>query len=496
MSITPKTDQIVAVEKFREVNACLVGDEMGVGKTVTAIARDFQLREDRPKIKAPTLIVCEKIGLDVWLWHLKAMGVPPGEILVIDPRGRGVFVREIVELRDDLFNKRPANYTYYIMHYDAIRLIEADLLAAPHPIRWFHVIADEVHYIKSPKAQRTKLFKRIKCHFKTGLTGTPADDKPMDFWSPLNWMYPNQYRSYWNFYEEYMEYQEQVRHQWVMVNGRRVMKKVGYREVVGVKNIHLLHKEIEPIYIRRRLLDVESDMPELIHVEPPIMVDLTPTQRRAYDQMAKKSIARIQDTMGEDSILVGDIPPTVSLRLRQMALATVIADLGGDVDGEDEPEFILAAPSPKLDALMEMIENHEEEPFVVFTWFRGMANMIERECRKQGIPVGKIHGGVTSNRTAIVERFQEGKDRVFVGTIAAAGKTITLTRAHHVIFTDRSPNPNRNAQAEARLWRRTQKNAVRVYDIQARNTVDQINWEKIQTKAQLIHAIQNPGSYT
>ena len=493
--ITPKTDQLVAVEKFRKVDACLIGDEMGVGKTVTAIERDFVLRRDHPTLgRAPTLIICERIGLDVWLYHLKAMGVMEGEILVIDPKNRAQFVRALETLREDLFRKYEPEYSYYIMHYDAIRLMP-ELLARPHPIRWFHIIADECHYIKNPKAMRTKLFKKILCHYKTALTGTPADDKPMDFWSPLNWLYPRLFRSYWAFYDNYMEYEEKFRHQRIRVNGRWTLKKTGYREVVGVKNTHLLHKEIAPFYIRRMLIEVEPDMPELIAVEPPIMVDLLPAQRRAYDQMAKKSIARIQDTFDDDFVIVGDIPPIVSLRLRQMALATIKADLGEDAEGEDEPRFILDTPSPKLDALMDMVAEHEELSFVVFTWFRGMADLIEAACREQGITVGKIHGGVTSNRTDIVARFQEGKDRVFVGTIAAAGKTITLTRAHHVIFTDRSPNPNRNTQAERRTWRRTQRNAVRVYQIQARNTVDQINWEKIKTKAQLIHAIQNPGSY-
>jgi len=494
--ILPKKDQLVAVEKFRDKEGCLIGDEMGVGKTVTAIERDRQLREDhRYLAKAPTLIVCEKIGLDVWLYHLEAMGVMRGEILVIDPKDRAQFVRALEALREDLFAKIGGEYTYYIMHYDALRLVEDVMLKKPHPIRWFHIIADEVHYIKNPKAQRTKTFKKILTHYKTGCTGTPADDKPTDFWSPLNWLYPRLFRSYWKFYDDYMEYEEKYRHQRVRVGGRWVVKKTGYREVVGVQNIDRLHKEIAPFYIRRLLTEVEPDMPEVIHVQPPIMVDLLPAQRRAYDQMKTKSIARIQDMDDDSFIMVGDIPPIVSLRLRQMTLATVKADLG-DIEAEDEPRFIFDNPSPKLDALMNVATNNDDVAFIVWTWFRGMADLIEAGCREHGISVGKIHGGVTSNRSDIVQRFQDGKDRVFVGTIAAAGKTITLTRAHHVIFTDRSPNPNRNAQAIARAWRRTQRNAVRVYDIQARNTVDQINWEKIQTKAQLIHAIQNPGAYT
>ena len=497
--IVPKKDQVVAVEKFKGIPACLIGDEMGVGKTVTAIARDFQLREDHPLLaKAPTLIVCTKIGLDVWEWHLKRMGVMEGEILVIDPKNREKFVAALILLREDLFHKLGSEYTYYIMHYDAIRLLAPSLLARPHPIRWFHIIADEAHYIKNPKSMRTKNFKKILTHFKSAVTGTPADDKPADFWSLLHWLYPRdpRFRSMWRFQDKYLEWEEKVRHEWqTLPSGRkRMVGKTGYREITGVKNIDDLHRQIDPFYIRRTLLEVEPDMPERIPVEPPIMVDMTPAQRRAYDQMRKKSLARIQDTEGDDYIIIGAVAPSMHMRLQQMSLATLKAEL--DVEGADAPEFILSKPSPKLDALMEMLEDHEDEPFVVFTWFRGMADLIEAECRDKGISVVKIHGGVTSHRGELVRQFQDGEVRVFVGTIASVGESITLTRAHHAIFTDLSHNPNDNKQAERRLWRRTQKNAVRIYRIEARDSIDQVQWEKIQTKAQLLDAIENPGSYS
>jgi SNF2 family DNA or RNA helicase len=194
----------------------------------------------------------------------------------------------------------------------------------------------------------------------------------------------------------------------------------------------------------------------------------------------------------------------VYTRLQQLALATIAAEYPahGDDYIEDRewedwdiPKIVLTKPSPKLDAVMNLITTHEDEPFVVFTQFRGMADLIEAECQAKGISVVKIHGGVTSHkkRTELVEAFQDGMARIFVGTIAAAGKTITLTRAHHAIFTDLSWNPNRNDQSAARLWRRTQKNAVRIYQIQARDSIDQVRLEKITSKAELINAIMNPG---
>jgi len=509
--IKPASDQLFAVEKFREVSSAFIGDSMGVGKTVTAIERDFRIRQDHPEAKnGPTLIVSEKIGLDVWDFHLKAMGVPEADILVIDPKNRATFELALGELREDLFRRRVPEYSYYIMHYDAIRLMKASLFATPHPIRWMHIIADEFHLIKNPKAIRTKLFKRIKSDWKTGCTGTPADDKPDDIWSLLNWLYPRQFSSYWRWFHEYVDSEEAVRHDHYIdpATGERKVKLTGYTITTGVKNTRKLHKVLEPFYIRRLLTDVVDDMPEKIHVQPPIMVDMAPKQRRQYEQMKKKAMTRIGDVEDGQFVLMSPDVMTLSLRLQQMALATLepVWDVGDEDYDEsadeseawidwDLPRIVLSKPAPKLDAVMNLITTHEDEPFIVFTHFRGMADLVEEECRANGITVVKIHGGVTSNRTELVKCFQSGRARIFVGTIAAAGKTITLDRAHHVIFTDRSWNPHRNGQAEDRAWRRTQRNAVRIYSIQTRDTIDQIQIEKIKTKAELADAIANPGKY-
>jgi SNF2 family DNA or RNA helicase len=188
-----------------------------------------------------------------------------------------------------------------------------------------------------------------------------------------------------------------------------------------------------------------------------------------------------------------------------MALATLTPEWDVDDDeftGDefdttwDFPKIVLSKPSPKLDAVMNLITTNEEEPFVVFTQFRGMADLVEEECQRLKIPVSKITGEVLSKdiRTQRVADFQEGRTRVFVGTIAAAGKTITLTRANHVIFIDRSWRPAQNEQAEDRLWRRTQKNTVRVYDIQAEDSIDQIRMDRINQKAKLLESLYNPRS--
>lgn len=497
----PLPDQEVAINKLRKVRYRLCGDSMGVGKTVTGIGLDFAMREDDPQQKeGPTLIIAEKIGLDVWDYHLRAMGVPKEQILVIDPANRSVFEEQLKKLAESQKRaggvnvRRTSLPRYYVMHWDVLNrvdLINAETKSKKPLIQWSHVIADEVHLAKNRKALRTVELKRIATEYKTGLSGTPADDKPWDIWSILHWLYPRKYSSYWRFFERHVEYETDPFR--------------GYRTPIGVKNIPELHRQMAPFYIRRTLLEVAPDMPEKVHVQPPIVVKMGAKQRKEYEQMRDKAIALIgahSDKGGGFQLLAPAVIAVIT-RLQQMALASLSPewDVSDDDYVADEfemdwdmPKIVLSKPSPKLDAVMNLITTHEEEPFVVFTQFRGMADLVEEECQRLKIPVVKIHGGILSKdvRTKLVEDFQDGRARVFVGTIAAAGKTITLTRANHVIFTDLSWNPSKNAQAEDRLWRRTQRNTVKVYQIVAEDSIDQVRFERINQKADWINALLNP----
>jgi len=97
-----------------------------------------------------------------------------------------------------------------------------------------------------------------------------------------------------------------------------------------------------------------------------------------------------------------------------------------------------------------------------------------------GIPHGIVIGATSSDdRKDIIRNFQAGKLRVFAGTIAAGGIGITLTAASTVVIIDRTWSASLNLQAEDRLHRIGQKNAVQVIDIISRGTLDAKRMQKI-----------------
>ena len=103
----------------------------------------------------------------------------------------------------------------------------------------------------------------------------------------------------------------------------------------------------------------------------------------------------------------------------------------------------------------------------------------------------KIDGSVAAkSRTEIVQEFQDNPSiRLFVGNIKAAGVGITLTAAHNVAFLELPWTPGELDQAEDRCHRIGQKNAVNVWYLLPKNTIEEKMAELIDEKRKVITAV-------
>ena len=456
----------------------LVGDEMGLGKTLEAVAIDVRLRDGFGETMGKTLIVAPLSVHDHWRKHV-LMIWPNARIFVIDRKDRPGFVRALRQ-----------GYEVYICHYEALRL--KDTQPAIRSVLWFHIIADEVHRIKNRKAQQTRAIKALRAKYRTGLSGTPADNKPQDLWSVLHWLYPKVWTSYWRYVNIYCEQKTYDRETGRELSPAEVALGGGssygttFKKIVGVNKATtpFLLKEMAPYYVRRLKAEVLTELPPKYHTD--IVVELPPRQRRAYDQMRKDMLAWVGEH--EDQALSAPVVIAQLVRLQQFALASpdiswkyVITrrarELAAKNGTEPVPErrmvVVLEDPSAKLDALEEIIEDNEDEPIVVFSQSRSMVDLVAARLTSKKIEVGRYTGTVPqAERDLYVERFQQGDLRVLAGTIAAGGESITLHRASTVVFLDRHWSPAKNVQAEDRLHRVGQREAVQVIDIIAKDTVD------------------------
>jgi SNF2 family DNA or RNA helicase len=474
-----------AVDKLTKpgITSRLIGDDMGLGKTLEALAID---KEDRKNWRAKngdnlrlrTLIVAPLPVLeDAWLNHIKSFD-PQARVVLCDPKDRPSFVKAL----------KIGGYDYYVIHYEGSRLIAAEL----QKITWFHIILDEVQRIKNKDAKVTKAIKGIRAKRKTALSGTPADDKPYDLWSIINFLWPSYYRSYWKFRGHYCLFTSEVNYQ----TGQT------YQKFAGVQNGKALQREMSPWFVRRLKEDVLEDLPDKYYT--PIRVELHPKQRKAYEEMKRDMLTWVGEN--ENTALVASVAVAKLIRLQQFALGYMeayevevrkrnlkntdwIRNKDGNVRLFKETRWRISEPSSKLDALMEVIDETDRQ-IVVFSQFKSVLTLLSRRLEKVNISHGLYTGDVNpADRNRLVKNFQAGNTRVFAGTIAAGGTGLTLTAASTVAFLDRSWKPTQNFQAEDRLHRIGQPNAVQIIDFIAKNTVDMGRLQTISWKWSMLKEI-------
>lgn len=489
------------IEKLVRQQAALIGSEMGTGKTHEAIELDAGWY-DFGKQK-PTLVVAPLNTFASWQ-EKYSYQMPDVDLVTIDRKHRERFIQDIRRRRGDVF----------LMHWDALRLMPelAD-------IEFNTVIADEVHRASNRKAQATMYLKHLKTAHKLGLSGTASGDRPDNLWSILNWLWPTYYRSYWNFRKHYCIEE-------LVERGQGDDAKT-YRQITGVKNISSLMEEMEPWYVRHLKRDrccahhpdgVMWWLPEKTY--DTIWVDLSPKQRRAYEQMRKEMVAWVGEH--EDTPLTASIVVAQMTRLSQMALATpevdVVMEHMKDPDTKEklfypanypdpskagQPVLVpkqvvtLTEPSSKIDAVKELILDHGEKRFVVFSSSKQACYLAQQNFARAGITSEVLSGDTPqSSRDDMVARFVRGDFQVFIGVIQAAAEGIDgLQHATDTaIFLDRSWSTIKNKQAEDRLHRDGQRDTVQIIDVMARNTVDFGRATKLERKWGWIRQILGDGA--
>jgi len=471
--------QKVMVDKFEYVPGVLCGDDMGTGKTVEALALDLRRRTKQldgyKQTDCKTLIIAPSTVLSSWYDHIKRIWVG-ARVVVINPKNR-----------QDLINKLHEPYHYYVVHWEALRLVEE-----LRDVHWWHIIADEVHRAKNPKSQQTQGLKKLRTSYKTALSGTPADNAPQDLWSILNWLYPKVWSSHNRFDNYFVKIQTHNKGACfaIMTKEDGTEEPCGgyhkgtFKKVTGVAHIDELAEAIAPYYIRRLKEEVIDDLPEKYYSE--IKVQLAPKQRRIYDQMRSEMLAWVGKHESEP--IAAPIVVAQLIRLKQFALAFAELEwfMKKNPETGDEEGFTrvkLSEPSSKLDVVMEKIGDNPDKQVVVFSESKQIIRLLVARLKAANVSHVVLTGDTPQHhRGSLVDTFQNGSARVFAGTIHAGGEGITLTAASTVIFLDRTWNPSKNRQAEDRLHRIGQKNAVEVIDVVADDTVDRGRLQMIKLK--------------
>jgi SNF2 family DNA or RNA helicase len=145
-------------------------------------------------------------------------------------------------------------------------------------------------------------------------------------------------------------------------------------------------------------------------------------------------------------------------KLLQISCGAVYTDSGAVVDFD---------VSNRLQAVEEVIDESSHK-VLIFVPFRHTIELLQRHLVKVNITCDVIHGDVTvRNRTEIFKRFQETPNpKVLVIQPQAAAHGVTLTAADTIIWYAPVTSTETYLQANARIDRPGQRNAMTVVHIE------------------------------
>lgn len=325
-----------------------------------------------------------------------------------------------------------------------------------HPVQ---LIVDEAHYIKSRKAKRTIAVRAIasQCSSVWLLTGTPLLNTPEELWNLCQAM-PGRSTIDSAMFARFDSAAQDTFGSWprfVKIFHGKSKKYGGYewseagdvddeaRDRLGALMLRRMRGEVLPELPKktRRFLEIEVDERGL------------PSWGKA-EQLAR---------MSDDEVLAECAPErTLSSVRRELALR-------------------------KMGALEALVEEHEEErePIVVFSYHR---EPVEKLGARSGWAC--ITGSTPAReRTDIVSAFQAKKLKGVAGTTGAMGVGVTLTAAASVAFLDRDFVPAQNLQCEDRLARIGQTRGVLVTIFQSRHPVDLRVRDVLAKKERLLESL-------
>lgn len=309
------------------------------------------------------------------------------------------------------------------------------------------IVCDEVHYLKSHDAFRTRAIKKFKCKYRLGLTGTPIDGRLEELHSIFEFIKPGLFPSKSRFIEKYA-----ITDYWGAIK--------------GYKNIDEVKSKILPFYVRRLKEDVLNDLPEKIFID--LHVELEDKVLKEYKKIASRKHEITEEKAAIEAII----------RCRQFC---------------DFPELLdLRHASAKFamlyDLLKELVFDNGEK-VIIFTQYKESLDLLKRNLEDE-FDLSFIYGEIPSKeRFEIVKDFKSNPKRQVLIMTDAGAEGLNLQEANNLIHYNDNYSPAKMIQRNGRVDRIGQKRVVRIYRFICKDTIEERVRELLEKKQTVNNSI-------
>ena len=315
LAVMPDTDfssplplfpyQKVGASFLYKIGSGLMGDEVGLGKTLMSLAVAEKTKARKVLVFCPASVK--------WQWAQEIekfcylAGAPKHEIVVIEGSKNA---RDAI-LRQNNARFFIANYELLLRNFDSMNCREWDI-----------IIADEATKISNATAKQSKAIKRLRAKRRIAMTGTPVSNRANEIWNIMDFCVPGVFGNYYAFLQRYC-------------------LKNQFGGVFGYQRMDELRDKLKRYMIRRQKIDVLPELPEKIITD--FVVEMSEEEKILYKRIKKEILFEI----AKEDISKIDNPMTIQYTLVKLLRLRMIAD-SCELIGENKK-------SSKIEALKEIL---------------------------------------------------------------------------------------------------------------------------------------------
>ena len=423
MKYTPHDYQDYAANQILDKLACGLLLDMGMGKTVVTLTAIDELLRDRFQVKKVLVIAPLRVAEDTWgkeceKWdHLKHLRISK----VLGPEKTRIAA---LESKADIYIINRENVVWLVGHYGS---------------KWPFdmVVIDELSSFKSPKAKRFKALRKVRPLIKriVGLTGTPAPNGLLDLWPQI----------------------------YLLDRGERLGKTLGgyleryfdpdKRNLEIIFNYKLKPEAEKAIY--EKISDICVSMKAQDYLQMParidnfVRVEMAPKEKTLYKQLEKGML--LPFTGGDIDAANAAV---LSNKLLQMANGAVYDEFGA----------VRQIHRRKIDAIEDLWEGANGKPILVFYAYKH-----DKERLQEFFKTAR-----DLNTSQDITDWNAGTISMALAHPASAGHGLNLQAGGHIIIWFGIPwSLELYQQANGRLYRQGQNEAVIIHHIVTAGTIDE-----------------------
>lgn len=431
MKFEPHNYQRYCIQRMLQEPALALFLGMGLGKTVTMLTVINDLKYNRFQVRRCLVIAPKKVAEDTWTreqskWdHLRLLRVVP---VLGSLKGR----TRALASPGDVYVVNRENVTWLVDHYR-------------NDWPFDMVVIDESSSFKSHRAKRFKSLRSIRGHISRlyELTGTPASNGYMDLWAQV----------------------------FLLDGGKRLGRTITeYRNlyfVPGSRNATTIFS-YEPRpgaaeEIQERIRDVCISLSAEDYLELPERVDnvryvrLDARAQKAYDEMERQRILEFGDTVLDAGSAA--------------ALSNKLLQLGNGAMYDTRPDGtrkVIEIHGNKVEAFMELVEELNGKPVLVFYNFQHDLERLERALRGSRLRVRRLEG------SRDIEAWNGHEVDVLLAHPASVAYGLNLQQGgSDVVWFGLNWSLELYQQANARLHRQGQEHTVFIHHLVVAGSVDE-----------------------